>query len=115
MNSNNIWIVQVEMASTWIPYTSITISPLLPSFLVVWAYIFGTKGLISLQYDHVNFQNTSFDIGNGDDNFINQNKKIESTLQAAGTLKVGGEYRMNQLSLRGDTLNKILSINYPMI
>ena len=65
------------------------------------AYIFGTKGLISVQYDHVNFQNTSFDIGNGDDNFINQNKKIESTLQAAGTLKVGGEYRMNQLSLRG--------------
>ena len=65
------------------------------------AYIFGTKGLISVQYDHVNIQNTSFDIGNGDDNFINQNEKIETTLQAAGTLKVGGEYRMNQLSLRG--------------
>lgn len=65
------------------------------------AYIFRSKGLISVQYDRMFFQNTLFDIRNGDINFMNQNKKIENTLQSASTLKVGGEYRMNQLSLRG--------------
>ena len=65
------------------------------------AYVFGTKGLISLQYDRVNFQNISFDIKNGDANFINQNKKIKNSLKSAGTLKLGAEYRIDRLSLRG--------------
>ena len=65
------------------------------------AYVFGTKGLISLQYDHINYQNTSFDIKNGDANFINQNKRIKNSLKSAGTLKLGAEYRIDRLSLRG--------------
>jgi len=70
------------------------------------AYVFGTKGLISFQYDRVNYQNTSFDIGNGDDNFIYQNKRIETTLKSAGTLRVGGEYRIDRLSLRAGYFNQ---------
>ena len=70
------------------------------------AYIFGSKGLISFQYDHANYQNSSFDVGNGDVNFINQNKKIASTLKSAGTLKLGGEYRIDKLSLRGGFVNQ---------
>ena len=69
------------------------------------AYVFGSKGLISVQYDFVNYQNASFDIGNGDDNFINQNKIINSTLKSAGTLKIGGEYRLGRLSFRGGYFN----------
>ena len=70
------------------------------------AYVFGSKGLISVQYDFVNYQNASFDVGNGDDNFINQNKIINSTLKSAGTLKIGGEYRLGRLSVRGGYLNQ---------
>lgn len=70
------------------------------------AYIFGSKGLISVQYDFVNYQNASFDVGNGDDNFINQNKIINSTLKSAGTLKIGGEYRLGRLSFRGGYFNQ---------
>ena len=70
------------------------------------AYVFGSKGLISVQYDFVNYQNASFDIGNGDDNFINQNKIINSTLKSAGTLKIGGEYRLGRLSFRGGYFNQ---------
>jgi long-subunit fatty acid transport protein len=70
------------------------------------AYIFGTKGLISFQYDQVNYQNASFDIGNGDDNFIYQNKRMEQNLKSAGTLRVGGEYRIDRLSLRAGYFNQ---------
>ena len=65
-----------------------------------FAYVFGSKGLISFQYDRVNYQNASFEIGNRDSYLINQNKKIEKTLNSAGTLRIGGEYRVGQLSLR---------------
>ena len=70
------------------------------------AYIFGSKGLISFQYDHASYQNSSFDVGNGDVNFINQNKKIASMLKSAGTFKLGGEYRVDKLSLRGGFVNQ---------
>ncbi len=70
------------------------------------AYVFGSKGLISVQYDFVNYQNASFDVGNGDDNFINQNKIINRTLKSAGTLKIGGEYRLGRLSFRGGYFNQ---------
>ena len=64
------------------------------------AYVFKSRGLISLQYDLVNYQNASFDIGIGDLNFINQNNKIKSVLKSAGTLRIGGEYRFGRLSTR---------------
>lgn len=70
------------------------------------AYVFGSKGLISVQYDLVNYQNASFDVGNGDENFIKQNKIINDTLKSAGTLKIGGEYRLGRLSLRGGYFNQ---------
>ena len=70
------------------------------------AYVFGSKGLISLQYDYVNYQNASFEVGRGDVNFINQNKKISNTLQSAGTLRIGVEYRIGHLSLRGGYFNQ---------
>ena len=70
------------------------------------AYVFGSKGLISVQYDLVNYQNASFDVGNGDDNFINQKIIINSTLKSAGTLKIGGEYRLGRLSFRGGYFNQ---------
>ena len=70
------------------------------------AYIFGSKGLISLQYDLVSYQKASFDIGNGDINFINQNEIINTKLKSAGTLKIGSEYRLGRLSFRCGYFNQ---------
>ena len=70
------------------------------------AYIFGSKGLISLQYDLVSYQKASFDIGNGDSNFINQNEIINTKLKSAGTLKIGSEYRLGRLSFRCGYFNQ---------
>ena len=70
------------------------------------AYVFGSKGLISLQYDLVSYQKASFDIGNGDINFINQNEIINSKLKSAGTLKIGSEYRLGRLSFRCGYFNQ---------
>ena len=62
------------------------------------AYIW-IKRFVSLQYDLVSYQKASFDIGNGDINFINQNEIINTKLKSAGTLKIGSEYRLGRLSL----------------
>ena len=65
------------------------------------AYIFGSKGLISFEYNLVNFQNIEFDTQQGNDDSINLNKEIKSTLKKAETYRIGGEYRIEELSLRG--------------
>jgi long-subunit fatty acid transport protein len=70
------------------------------------AYIFGKNGLISAQYDLSNYQNTSFNINHGDVNFINQNNEIASNLKSAGTLKLGGEYRISRFSIRAGYFNQ---------
>ena len=45
-------------------------------------------------------------MGGGDINFINQNELINTKLKSAGTLKIGGEYRLGRLSLRGGYFNQ---------
>ena len=70
------------------------------------AYVFGSKGLVSIQYDIVNYQKAAFDVEYGDVNFIEQNKIVETTLKSAGNLKIGGEYRLGRLSLRAGYFNQ---------
>lgn len=78
-----------------------------PSILSVGlARVFGSKGLITLQYDYTDFTNLKFNVGDGDRNFINQNNTIERSLKSAGTLKLGGEYRISRLSLRAGYHNQ---------
>ena len=43
------------------------------------AYVFGSKGLVSIQYDMVNYQKAAFDVEYGDQNFIEQNKIRNNT------------------------------------
>jgi len=64
------------------------------------AYIFNQKGLISLDYSYKNYG----DIKLGPDNnalFIAQNNLISNSLTGASSVKIGGEYRFQELSLRG--------------
>lgn len=63
------------------------------------AYIFEQKGLISVDYSYKNYGEIKF----GPDNepvFIAQNNLISNTLAGASSIKVGGEYRIEELSLR---------------
>ena len=64
------------------------------------AYIFEKSGLISIDYSYKDYSNIEFRPTN-DIFFANQNAAIAEQLTGASTLRIGGEYRINQLSLRG--------------
>ncbi len=63
------------------------------------AYIFGDQGLISFDYSLKNYGNTKFK-PTSDTYFSTQNDIINSNLKNASTYRIGGEYRIKQLSLR---------------
>ena len=64
------------------------------------AYIFGEDGLLSFDYSYRDFSNIQFGSSN-DPSFAVQNSVINNTFKGVSSFKVGGEYRLNQLSLRG--------------
>lgn len=60
---------------------------------------FGKSGLLSADYEFVNYKNARID---GDlDNFDDVNDNIRDYYRAAGNLRLGGEYRLGNLSFRG--------------
>lgn len=65
-----------------------------------FAYLFGTRGLISFDYSYKDFSSTKFKPAE-DMDFAYQNDLIESSLKGASTFRVGAEYRINDFSLRG--------------
>ncbi len=66
------------------------------------AYIFGTKGLISLDYSFQDFGTINFGTYDDDDgDFEDVNDDIGNSLNGVSSIRLGGEYRINQLSLRG--------------
>jgi len=64
------------------------------------AVLFGSKGLISFDYSYKDFSNTELRPSN-DPEFAFQNNLISENLKAASTYKIGGEYRIQNWSLRG--------------
>ncbi|MBZ9630722.1 outer membrane protein transport protein [Salegentibacter sp. LM13S] len=64
------------------------------------AVLFGTKGLISFDYSYKDYSATEFR-PTDDPEFDFQNSLISEELQAASTFRLGGEYRINNWSLRG--------------
>jgi len=64
------------------------------------AYIFGKHGLISFDYNYKDYSFSKFSPTN-DPSFSSENNKIKNELKGASSIKVGGEYRWNQLSFRG--------------
>jgi long-subunit fatty acid transport protein len=71
------------------------------------AYIFGNNGLISFDYSFKDYGSIRFDTYNyynsyNNDNYFNSvNNTIKNSLNGVNSLRLGGEYRINQLSLRG--------------
>lgn len=64
------------------------------------AVLFGDQGLISFDYSYKDFSNTELRPSN-DPEFVFQNNLISDNLKAASTYKIGGEYRIENWSLRG--------------
>ena len=64
------------------------------------AYVFGTKGLISIDYSYKDYAAIKFK-PQTDSYFANQNQIINNTLRATSTLKIGGEYNYDRWSFRG--------------
>ncbi len=64
------------------------------------AYIFGKRGLISFDYSYKDYSQIQFSPKN-DPFFSVTNTVIDNSLKAASTYRLGGEYRIDQLSLRG--------------
>jgi len=64
------------------------------------AYIFGKDGLLSFDYSYKDFSNIRFSPGH-EAAFAAQNNLISNTLKGVSTFKVGGEYRVEGLSIRG--------------
>jgi len=64
------------------------------------AVLFGTTGLISFDYSYKDFSNTELRPVE-DPEFMFQNTQIADNLKAASTYRLGGEYRIQDWSLRG--------------
>lgn len=69
-------------------------------FTASLAYVVGLQGLISVDYSRKDYGNTEFR-PTSDAFFRIQNELISNTLTAANTIRIGGEYRIKRVSLRG--------------
>lgn len=63
------------------------------------AYVFGKNGLLSLDYTLKDYSNIKLK-PEMNSYYMNSNNFINSNLQTAGELRIGGEYRIERLSLR---------------
>ncbi|AZQ43710.1 OmpP1/FadL family transporter [Nonlabens ponticola] len=64
------------------------------------AYIFGQQGLISVDYSSRDYSSLEFS-PESDPLFAGNNAQAEDLLTRANTLRIGGEYRIDRLTLRG--------------
>ena len=62
------------------------------------AFIFGKKGLLNVDYINKNYRNTSLAPNN---QFSIANAVANQILTNTNAIRIGGEYRINRLSLRG--------------
>jgi hypothetical protein len=65
------------------------------------AFIFGNKGLVSLDYEYVDYGRARLSGGGDGYHFTAENGEISSAYKSAGNLRIGGEYRFTDyFSLR---------------
>jgi len=69
------------------------------------AYLFGDKGLISVDYEYSNYASGRFRDGYNYEyqyDYSDRNSDIQNVFKTSGNLRIGGEYRLtNNFSLRG--------------
>lgn len=64
------------------------------------AYIFGKSGLLSVDYTYKNYENTKFKPKN-DELYSALNNQMRTVLSSTYELRIGGEYKIKQWSVRG--------------
>ncbi len=70
-------------------------------YILSGAYIIGKSGLISVDYEIVDYSSSKIKNGSDGHPFIQENKTISAAYKTTGNLHVGGEYRVNKnFSLR---------------
>ncbi|WP_348824502.1 OmpP1/FadL family transporter [Flavobacterium aestuarii] len=93
--SNPPNVVDPVIINYYAPYDLQTPGSLTGSF----AYIFGKMGLISVDYKYKDYSNTEF--GPENEYFRDLNKVMQNTFGSSSEIRVGGEYRIQNLKLRG--------------
>ncbi len=63
-----------------------------------FAYLFGKRGLLSLDYAIKDYSGTTYSPAN---DFSNTNAIMSSTLTKSSEVRIGGEYKIRKVSLRG--------------
>lgn len=90
---NNTFVENDFSGTNGFDYKLRTPSKLTGSF----AYIFDKQGLISVDYIHKNYSNIKL----SNANFTDENITFKNDLESTGQLRVGTEWRFENLSLRG--------------
>jgi len=88
-------VVNPNTTNVYAPYKLQTPGKLTGSF----AYVFGKKGLISIDYSRKNYGNTKFK-PEYDTYYQNLNNTMDQTLAKTNEIRIGGEYKIEKLSLR---------------
>jgi hypothetical protein len=89
-------IVDPQITNYFSPYKLQTPSKITGSF----AYVFGKTGLISIDYAVKDYSATKFKPEN-DSYYSGLNNTMSTILNSTGELRIGGEYKINEWSLRG--------------
>jgi hypothetical protein len=79
------------------------------------AYVIGKSGLISVDYEIVDYSTSKLKNGSDGYNYVDQNNSIASAYKTVGNLHVGGEFRVNNnFSLRAGYENfpSVYKANY---
>lgn len=63
-----------------------------------FAYVFGKKGLLSVDYAVKDYSNTQY---NPKNDYPNENSSMANLLSTSSEVRLGGEYKIKKLSLRG--------------
>ena len=71
-----------------------------------FAYIFGSKGIISADYSSQNAGNTVLSDQYGSNYLNTVSSRVNSEFGAINTLKIGGEFRLKDISLRSGILTR---------
>ncbi len=87
-------VVNPQIINIYEPYKLQTPSKITGSF----AYIFGKTGLLSIDYAIKDYSNTQYKPNN---DFNSINAVMANILAQTSELRIGGEYKIKQLSLRG--------------
>ncbi len=94
--NDNIHFINFDQVNVFEIYTLKTPAKLTGSL----AFIFGKNGLLSLDYGYQDMSQAELGPTN-DTNFVEVNTNVANQLGAVSSLRLGGEYRIKQFSLRG--------------